>query len=55
MGTWGTGLFDDDLAADVRTEFEEAVDAGASPANAADRALREFREAAADRDEGPVL
>jgi len=55
MGTWGAGLLDDDLAADVQATFEEAVEAGASPVNAADRALREFRELAADLDEGPVL
>ena len=35
MGTWGTGLFDDDLAADLQTEFEERVNSGLTPENAA--------------------
>jgi hypothetical protein len=26
MGTWEAGIFDDDLAMDIRDEFEEAID-----------------------------
>ena len=28
MGTWGTGLFSDDLAADVRDEFRDLIGEG---------------------------
>jgi hypothetical protein len=35
MGTWGPGLFDDDLALDVKGTFDRAVAGGASPADAA--------------------
>ena len=55
MGAWGASLFDDDLAIDARGAFEEALGSGSSPADAADRVLRQFREALGDMDEGPVL
>jgi hypothetical protein len=35
MGTWGHGLFDDDLALDVKGHFDRAVAGGASAADAA--------------------
>jgi hypothetical protein len=35
MGTWGHGLFDDDLALDVKASFDRAVAEGATPAVAA--------------------
>jgi outer membrane biosynthesis protein TonB len=35
MGTWGHGLFEDDLALDVKGTFDRAVAGGASPADAA--------------------
>src|SRR5438093_358889 len=55
MGTWGTGLFEDDVAADAQAMFEEAVGAGASPASAAEQVMDEWGEAAQDPDDGPVL
>jgi hypothetical protein len=30
MGAWGTGIFEDDVAADVRGEWEDAVGSGPS-------------------------
>jgi outer membrane biosynthesis protein TonB len=35
MGTWGHGLFDDDLALDVKGQFDRAVAGGARPAEVA--------------------
>jgi hypothetical protein len=58
MGTWGHGLFDDDLALDVKASFDRAVASGASAAEAAAglmeselarEVLEEFSEA--DRDD----
>ena len=38
MGTWGSGIFDDDLALDIKGHFDDEVAGGADPAKAA-RAL----------------
>jgi hypothetical protein len=35
MGTWGSGIFDDDLALDIKGHFDDAVAGGTSPAEAA--------------------
>jgi len=35
MARWGDSFFDDDLASDVKAEFDEAVAAGKDPAQAA--------------------
>ena len=35
MARWGDSFFDDDLACDVKAEFDEAVAAGKDPAKAA--------------------
>ena len=42
MGTWGTGIFDDDTAGDVRDAFEDELAAGADVATAAERVLGKF-------------
>lgn len=48
-------LFDDDVAADARGVFEQALDAGLSPGQAADQVTREMAWAAEDEDDAPVL
>jgi hypothetical protein len=55
VGTWGTGLFDDDVAADARSSFEEAIRSGQSPDRAAALVLEELEEEAKDPDDAPVL
>lgn len=56
MGTWGTGVFDDDVALDLRDIFEDALARGSTPVQAADAALREMGEdAMEDSDDGPVI
>lgn len=55
MGTWGTGLYSDDLAADLRGDFRDLLGEGI-PANVAiDRLLSEYAESLADPDEAPVF
>jgi hypothetical protein len=58
MGTWGSGIFDDDLALDIKGRFESEVEAGGDPAEVASglmqsdlarEILEEFDEA--ERDE----
>jgi hypothetical protein len=53
MGTWGTGIFADDLAADVRGDWRDALVEGLSSSDASARLLERFKEAASDRDESP--
>jgi hypothetical protein len=56
MGAWGTGIFDDDLAADMRLEWSHSVAAGGSPADATaaliDGLGTDVRD---DPDDGPVF
>ena len=55
MGTWGTGILDDDFARDVYDRYEDASGSG-QPAEAIVKALvGEFAEQIADPDEGPVF
>jgi hypothetical protein len=55
LGTWGSGIFEDDLALDVRDAFEGAVERGQGPEGAAEEVLHEFEDSANDMDEGPVV
>lgn len=51
MGTWGVGIFSDDLASDVRGDWRDAIADGLSPQEATDRLLDRFAEAKDDPDE----
>jgi hypothetical protein len=55
MGAWGTGIFDDDLAVDVKDAWEDEINMGRSPADAARAVAEAFSEIAEDPDEGPIL
>jgi hypothetical protein len=44
LGAWGTAIFADDTASDVRDEWREAVLAGLTPQDATDRVLESFDE-----------
>jgi hypothetical protein len=55
VGTWGTGIFDDDLASDVRAAYLEALTAGASAEEAAQQAQSKFAHALQDEDESLVF
>jgi hypothetical protein len=43
MGTWGPGIFDDDVASDVRDIYRELLGDGVSDDEAAERLIAEFR------------
>jgi hypothetical protein len=43
MGAWGTGIFEADLAADIRHEWREAIIDGASPVEATKKLVDEYR------------
>lgn len=55
MGTWGTALYSDDLAADVRDTFRDAIGDGSPVADAVAHVLREFASSLGDQDEETVL
>lgn len=53
MGAWGFGIFEDDETADIRGDFMDALDGGASVAEATRRVLEEHAFSALDSDDGP--
>ena len=50
MGTWGTGIFSNDLASDVRGEYRELLEDGVPDAEATQEVLRRFAHAGTDPD-----
>jgi hypothetical protein len=55
MGIIGTGLFDDDRAADVRGEYRDLVAEGTLGVEATDILIQENQSALADPEEAPVF
>ena len=55
MGIIGTGLFDDDRAADVRGEYRDLIADGTLGFEATDIVIQENQSALADPDEAPVF
>ncbi|SRR6266540_7325170 len=55
MGTWGAGLFDNDVALDVRSVFEDALSDGLDVSTATQRVFEEFADAIADLEDQPVV
>ena len=56
MGTWGVGLFDNDLAADMRGDWEDALAGGASFDEAMKVLIDRYADdCAEDPDDGPAF
>jgi hypothetical protein len=55
MGAWGTAIFSDDTACDVRDDYRDHVGDGLSGPEATDRLLHEWRDSLLDPDDGPVF
>ena len=55
MGTWGTAIFSDDLACDLRDEWRDRIGEGLSPREATDRLVADYSGTWADSDEAPVF
>jgi hypothetical protein len=55
MGVWGTGLFSDDTALDVRDAYRTCLAEGMEGAEATEKILHEFRSSVDDPDDGPPL
>jgi hypothetical protein len=55
VGTWGTALYSDDLATDLRGDLRKAFGDGLSAAEAVDRLMAEYASSLDDNDEGPTF
>jgi len=55
MGAWGTGLFSDDTACDVRDSYVDFVGDGLTGPEATKALLREWSALLNDQDESPVF
>lgn len=55
MGTSGTGLFDDDVACDVRDEYIDLLTSGVAPAEATAALRQRWGAALDDPDDGPTF
>lgn len=55
MGAWGTAIFSDDTASDVRQEFRDLVGEGRTPEEATKLMVENWRDTVADAEEGGVF
>jgi hypothetical protein len=55
MGAWGTALFSDDTACDVRDEYIDYIGDGLTGVQATERLLRKWARSLNDQDEAPVF
>ena len=55
MGTWGTSLYSDDLASDLRDEFRTLIGDGLSTGEAIDRLAGEYLKSPPDPDDTRVF
>jgi hypothetical protein len=55
LGAWGTGLFEDDTASDVRAAFLDLLAAGREPPAATRELLTAWTRALGDSDDGPLV
>ena len=55
MGTWGTGIFENDTTADLRGDFEDVLAEGLGVEAATERVVADYAEALDDDDEGPMV
>lgn len=55
MGAWGCGLFEDDVALDVKDTFDDALASGETLAAATRAVLEEFEDSLDDDDDGPII
>ena len=55
MGTWGTGIFSDDFALDIKGEFCDKIADGISPADATAELMLNYKDDISDPDESSVF
>lgn len=55
MGAWGTAIFSDDVAADIRSEWRDHLGDGLSPEEATVRILTDYSHHLEDSEDRPVV
>lgn len=55
MGTWGTGLFSDDTACDVRDDYKDILGNGISEPEATECIIKQWKSKLSDPDIAPVF
>lgn len=55
MGAWGTGIFSDDLACDIRDQFRDLIADGKSTEAATKKVLIDYSDTRDDEEEGPTF
>ena len=55
MGAWGSGVFSDDLACDVRQDYRDLIGDGVSDEDAEEQILSSYAGDLDDSDEGPTV
>jgi hypothetical protein len=55
MGTWGVGLYSDDVACDVRDTYKEILGDGIDEPEATKRIIEEWQDQLSDPDDAPVF
>lgn len=55
MGAWGTAIFSDDTASDIRNDYIDLLGDGYSPSEATDRILADWKDSLDDSDEQSVV
>ena len=55
MGTWGTAIFSDDLASDIRNDYIALLQKDTTNEDATDQLMRKYQQSIGDADEGPVF
>jgi hypothetical protein len=55
MGTWGTDLYNDDTALDVRDDYKDILGDGISEPEATNRLIEQWKSALSDPDDSPIF
>src|SRR5437588_144844 len=55
MSASGTGVFDDDVACDIRAQYRALLKDGNAPTEATRAVLRDWKPALGDAEDGPVI
>jgi hypothetical protein len=55
MGTWGVGIYSDDVACDVRDTYKEILGDGIGEPDATKRMIEEWKDQLSDPDDAPVF
>jgi hypothetical protein len=55
MGTWNAGFFDDDLALDIKDEFERSFKGDGDIQSVTEHIFSEYEDVINDEDEGPIV